>query len=112
MKEINQYNYIAVSKASVKIGKKLISDGKINQIMQLTKKRGMIKIKFLKSAITNIEETIVILLQRTKLNLLDFRGNTIIVSQKPLKDKKISIKCKKIIQQSRNDLMIQQSKKV
>ncbi len=98
---MEQFKDILENKAKLKIGKNLLSEGKIKEIRENIKKKGIIKIQFLKSATSDIEHTIAKVLLSTKSHLLDFRGNSIVLSKKPIDGVKINQRCKKIIQLSK-----------
>lgn len=96
-KAMELFREIAEKKAIVTIGKNLLSEQIIEQILNLIKKKEIIKIKILKSVGDNREQIITEILNKTKLNLLDIRGNSFIVSRKPVTGLKISLKCRELI---------------
>jgi RNA-binding protein YhbY len=90
------------NKPMIRIGKKSITDAKIQEIKILIKKYDMIKIKILKSLSDEIEKIIAQVLAKSGLNLLDLRGSSFILSKKPVSSLKISKKCQKITEMSNN----------
>lgn len=68
--------------ATVRIGKNGITENVINEIKNQLKKRKIVKIKFLKSTKTigNIQEFVDILKERTKAEVLDVRGGTVVLA--------------------------------
>lgn len=104
--EINfmeHFKEIMEHSAEILIGKNLLSLGIMKQIKELVKKRSMIKIKILKSALdtSSKEEIIANIIHQTRFYLLDTRGNSFILAKKPLKGLKVSLKCKKITELSK-----------
>lgn len=89
---------------SVLIGKNLITEGMIKQIKDLVKKNTIIKCKILKSALSmaDKEDIVAEVLAKTKYKLVDLRGNTFMLSKRPVKGLKLSKRCRKIINQSGN----------
>lgn len=96
------FREIAEKKATVTIGKNLLSEQIIKQILDLIKKKEILKIRVMKSIGDQKELIIIEILQKTKLNLLDIRGNSFIVSRKPVKNLKISLKCRELINNAQN----------
>ena len=92
----------AEKKATVKIGKHLLSDQIIKQILDLIKKKEILKIKVMKSIGEQKEHIIAEILRKTKTNLLDIRGNSFIISKKPINGLKISLKCKELTNRAQN----------
>jgi RNA-binding protein YhbY len=93
---------IGEKKATVTIGKNLLSEQIIEQILNLIKKKEILKIRVMKSIGERKEQIITEILIKTKLNLLDIRGNSFIVSRKPVKGLKISLKCRELINNAQN----------
>ena len=96
------FKEIAEKKATVTIGKNLLSENIIKQILNLIKKKEILKIRVMKSIVDHKEQIITEILQKTKLNLLDIRGNSFILSKKPIKGLKISLKCRELTNRSQN----------
>ena len=96
------FREIAEKKATVTIGKNLLSENIIEQILDLIKKKEILKIRVMKSIVEHREQIITEILIKTKLNLLDIRGNSFIVSRKPVKGLKISLKCRELINNAQN----------
>ena len=90
------------SKPKIRIGKKSITDTKIEEIKNLINKHSMIKIKILQSKADEIDLLIANILSITKYNLLDIRGSSFVLSKKLVKNLRINNKCKKIISLSKN----------
>jgi len=93
---------VAENKATVSIGKNLLSEKIIEQIMNLIKKKEILKIRVMKSVVEHKEQIITEILHKTKLNLLDIRGNSFILSKKPIKGLKISLKCRELTNSAQN----------
>jgi RNA-binding protein len=98
------FREIAENKAKVTIGKNLLSDKIIEQILNLIKKKEILKIKLTKSVGEQKEHIITEILHKTKTNLLDIRGNSFILSKKNIKglNLKISLKCKELTNRAQN----------
>ena len=96
------FKEVAENKATVTIGKNLLSEKIIEQILNLIKKKEILKIHLRKSISDNREQIITEILQKTKLNLLDIRGNSFILSKKPIKGLKISLKCRELTNSAQN----------
>ena len=75
-------------KASIIIGKNRLNPGILKEIASHIKRKGMIKIKILKSALSpeySKKDLINDLVSLTKLFIVDKRGYSVIVSNSPLK---------------------------
>jgi len=82
----------------VNIGKGLLSEGIVKEIIELLKNRTIIKVGIQKNALemAKKERIIAKVIQLTECYLLDVRGNTFVIARKPVKGFKVPLKCKKI----------------
>jgi RNA-binding protein YhbY len=80
--------YVQHQKASIIIGKNRLNSGILKEIETHIKRKGMIKIKILKAALTpdySKSDLINDLVSQTNLCLIDVRGYSVIVSNSPRK---------------------------
>jgi RNA-binding protein YhbY len=87
------------------IGKSLLSEGIINEIITLLKNRGIIKVGIQKNALemATKEQIMAKVIQITECYLLDVRGNNFVISRKPLKGFKVPLSCKRITDLSKTE---------
>jgi len=69
----------------IRIGKNGITDSVINELLRQLKKKRLIKIKFLKSFITNKDKKLVVqeLMKKTNSEVIDVIGNVIVLYKAP-----------------------------
>lgn len=77
-KETRNVRKVLSKPARVRIGKKGLSEGTINEIRRLLEKEGMIKVKILKTALKELEVEEIATEVSRKLNaeIIDVRGHT------------------------------------
>ncbi|MEO3992961.1 MAG: YhbY family RNA-binding protein [Desulfurococcaceae archaeon TW002] len=83
-KETRNIKKILSEPARVRIGKKGLSEGAINEIHRLLEKEGIVKVKILKTALKELEVEEVATEVSRKLNaeIIDVRGHTFTLKRK------------------------------